>query len=111
MLEKAGLPTALVCTDEFGPLGRAESEVLGIGALPLVAVPHPLAGNGGELVRAKARAVAAEIAAALTGSAEALAERYRARFTRLTERRLAGGAVCVDEVCAVDPALAGRAPD
>ena len=82
--------------------------MLGLGRLPLIPVPHPLADNGEDLVKAKARAIADEVAFALTASPEALAERYAGRFLALTERRLAGGAVCVDEVCAVDPAVSGR---
>ena len=43
--------------------------------------------------------------AALRDSVEVLGQRYASRFVTLTERRLAGGAVCVDEVCAFDPVL------
>jgi hypothetical protein len=99
------VPTVVICSDEFGPLGRAEAEVLGLGGLPLIAVPHPVAGNHRQLVAAKARAVADEVVDALTTDRSALAERYRARFTRLTQKRLPHGAVCVDEECAVDLAL------
>lgn len=94
-----------MCSDEFGPLARAESQVLGIGALPLIALPHPLAGNDAALVAEKASALADEVIAALTGSTAALTSRYAERFVTLTERRLAGGAVCIDSVCVVDPAL------
>jgi hypothetical protein len=73
--------------------------------LPLVPIPHPLAGNQSDLVNAKARAIAEEIVEALTSSADVLAARYTTRFVSLTERRLDGGAVCVDEVCAIDPAI------
>ena len=106
MLETAGIPTAVICSDEFGPLGRAEAQVLGMGALPLLAIPHPLAGNDDALVQAKARVIAAEVLLALTDSAAALAARHRGRFLALTEKRLAGGAVCIDETCIYDPALA-----
>ncbi len=95
----------MLCTDEFGPLARAESEVLGMGGLPLVPIPHPLAGNDDALVAAKAAAVAAEVLDCLTTPAEVLAARYAPRFRQLTERRLTGGAVCVDDVCAYDPAF------
>ena len=101
------MPTVVICSDEFGPLGRAEADVLGLGGLPLVPVPHPLAGNHHDLVTAKARAVAGEVLDALTADSEALARRHRARFTRLTHRRLEQGAVCVDEACAIDLALSG----
>ena len=99
------MPTVVICSDEFGPLGRAEAQVLGLGGLPLVPIPHPLAGNRADLVEGKARAVVDEVIDALTADPAVLAERHRNRFTRLTQRRLAGGAVCVDEVCAVDLAL------
>lgn len=98
-----------MCSDEFGPLARAESQVLGIGALPLIALPHPLAGNDRALVAAKAAALAPEVIAALTDSATTLAARYTDRFVTLTQRRLEGGAVCIDAVCAVDPAITSGA--
>ena len=106
MLETAGIPTAVICSDEFGPLGRAEAQVLGMGALPLLAIPHPLAGNDGALVQAKARAIADEVLQALTDSPATLAARHSGRFLALTERRMAGGAVCIDEACVYDRALA-----
>jgi len=99
----------VVCSDEFGPLARAESQVLGMGALPLVAIPHPLAGNNSDLVNAKARAIAEEVASALTDPIDALEARYEGRFLSLATRRLNAGAVCVDAVCAVDPAITGNA--
>ncbi len=83
--------------------------MLGIGALPLVALPHPLAGNDAALVAAKATALAAEVAAALTDSPAVLVARYAARFVGMTERRLDGGAMCVDTVCAIDPAISPSA--
>lgn len=98
------MPTALICTDEFGPLARAESTVLGMADLPLIAIPHPLAGNAGDLVVAKAAAIGAEVADALTLPVGTLSARYAGRFLALEERRLSGGAVCVDAACAVDPA-------
>lgn len=97
-------------SDEFGPLARAEATVLGIPALPFAAIPHPLAGNETALVQAKAVAIADEIVAALSDAPDALAARHAGRFLALTERRLERGAVCVDDVCAFDPALA-QPPD
>ena len=85
--------------------------MLGLGVLPLVSIPHPLAGNDSVLVRAKARAIAAEVAHALTAASEVLAARYTDRFLTLTERRLDGGAVCIDAVCVLDPALVGSKDD
>jgi hypothetical protein len=76
-----------------------------MGSLPLIALPHPLAGNDAALVAAKAAAVADEVIVALTSPAASLAARYADRFVTLTERRLEGGAVCIDTACAVDPAV------
>jgi hypothetical protein len=104
------VPTVVVGSDEFGPLGRAEATVLGLAGLPLVPVPHPLAGNDPDLVAAKGRGVATEVLEALTADPAILAARHRARFTRLTQRRLERGAVCLDEVCALDLALHRAAP-
>lgn len=83
--------------------------MLGLAALPLVAIPHPLAGNDEALVAAKGRAIAGEVELALTGDAAQVARRYAERFTRLTDRRLAGGVPCLDAVCAVDPGLSDPA--
>lgn len=96
-----------MCSDEFGPLARAESQVLGQRGLPLVPIPHPLAGNDRELVSAKAGAIADEVASALTDPVATIRARYEGKFLNLTERRLDGGAVCVDEVCAIDLAVGG----
>lgn len=102
------MPTVVVSSDEFGPLGRAEAQALGLPGLPLVAVPHPLADNRSDLVEAKAAGVVDEVVAALTGDASEVAAAHRDRFTRLTQRRLEAGRMCLDDVCAVDLAVAAR---
>ena len=96
------MPTVVICSDEFGPLARAEARALSYPGLPLVAVPHPLAGNAPGLVVAKGQAVVDAVLRALTGSPEELADEQRDRFTKLTQRRLEAGALCLDEVCALD---------
>ncbi len=86
------MPTAVICSDEFAPLGRAESCTLGMSGVPIVVIPHPLAGNMPEDVRRKAEAIADEVAAILTQPAEKLAQQYRGRFLKLANKRLAVGA-------------------
>lgn len=76
--------------------------MLGFPGLPLVPIPHPLAGNLDDLVAAKARGIVDDIVHVLTIDATALAAQQRTRFTRLTQRRMEGGAVCTDDVCAID---------
>lgn len=75
--------------------------------MPLVPIPHPLADNLAPLVAAKAEAIAAEVIANLVGDAEAVAEANQDRFVRLTQRRLEGGALCLDDACAIDLAMTG----
>ena len=101
-LEKAGVPTALVCSDEFAPLARAESRARGMGGEPLVVIAHPLADNRPDEVARKAAAIVDEIVSVLTEPASTLAERYRGRFVKLAERRLERSTVCTDEVCVAD---------
>ena len=95
----------MICSDEFGPLGRAEAQVLGAPGLPLVPIPHPLADNSPGLVDAKAAAIVDEVYGALVGDAEVVASAHRDRFVKLTQRRLAGGELCLDDSCAIDFAL------
>lgn len=54
-LEKRGIPTITICTDEFVSLGRMEAQTLMMPQLPIVAVPHPLGGLKPEEVAKKAR--------------------------------------------------------
>jgi hypothetical protein len=101
-LERAGIPTALVCSDEFAPLARAESRACGMGGQPLVVLPHPLADNRPHEVARKAAAIFDEVVAVLTEPAERLVERYRDRFLKPADRRADGAAVCTDQICVVD---------
>ncbi|MEW6268101.1 MAG: hypothetical protein AB1689_02240 [Thermodesulfobacteriota bacterium] len=102
--EQMGIPSVLLCTDEFAPLARAESVGKGMGGLPLVVVPHPLADNRPDEVRAKAQAIADEVYAVLTRPAAELDAEYRPLYHRLAEVRLGRRAACLDDVCATDPA-------
>ena len=70
----------MICSDEFAPLGRAESRMLGMGGVPIAVIPHPLADNKPDEVQKKAKAVADEIIAILTEPAEKLTREYRGRF-------------------------------
>ena len=76
------MPTAVICSDEFAPLGRAESQTLGMAGIPIAVIPHPLAGNKPDEVERKAVAIADELIAILTQPAEKLAEEYRGRFRK-----------------------------
>jgi hypothetical protein len=78
-LEKRGIPVATICTDEFFELGKAEADYLGMPGLPIVAIPHPMAGRSAESVGEVADQAFAEIEHALTADAGSLAAEYRGK--------------------------------
>jgi hypothetical protein len=96
------VPTALVCSDEFAPLARAESRARGMGGEPLVVVPHPVADNRPEEIARKVTAILDEIVAVLTHPASELAEHYGSRFLKPANRRLETSGACTEEVCILD---------
>jgi hypothetical protein len=109
LLEGKGIPSVLLCTDEFAPLARAESVAKGMGGLPLAVIPHPLADNREPEVRAKAERIVDEVVAILTQDAATLDARFRPLYHRLAETRLRSAA-CLDDVCVADPTGATAPP-
>ncbi len=53
-LTKRGLLAAVVCSDSFMKLGKAQAKVFGVPDLPLLEIKHPLGGLGMEQVRERA---------------------------------------------------------
>ena len=76
-LEKRGIPTATVCTDEFFALGKAEAEILGMPGLPIVHIPHPMAGRKPEQVAEVADLAIPEIIHILKTDAGKLEQEYK----------------------------------
>ena len=62
-LKKRGLVTAVICSDPFLKLGRAQAKTFGVPDLPLLRIPHPLGGIGIEQVQARAEAALPELLA------------------------------------------------
>jgi hypothetical protein len=60
------VPTVVVATDEFLPLGRMESTARGLPELPFVVTAHPLGGLRPPLVAEKAAALVEATARAVT---------------------------------------------
>lgn len=65
-MESRGIPTVMICTDEFRTLARHEADSLGMPELPLVPVAHPLGGQQADAIRRKAEAALAAVAAMFT---------------------------------------------
>jgi hypothetical protein len=66
LLEKAGIPTATVVTDEFVTLAKTECSARGMNELPLVAVPHPVGTISIEALKSVAESAVESIVAGLT---------------------------------------------
>jgi len=86
-LEKRGIPTATVCTDEFFGLGKAEAEILGMNGLPILTIPHPMAGQKPEWVTRVAGEAVPEILQILTTDPRQLEKEYKDKVVR-PKRRL-----------------------
>jgi hypothetical protein len=64
--EQRGIPAVAVMTDRFVPTALAVAELNGIPDYPYVVIPHPIANNSDEDLRAKAEAVIGRVIALLT---------------------------------------------
>ena len=53
-LTKRGVIAAVVCSDSFMKLGRAQAKVFGVPDLPLLQIIHPLGGLAIDQVRERA---------------------------------------------------------
>ena len=56
-LTKRGLLAAVVCSDSFMKLGKAQAKVFGVPDLPLLEIKHPLGGLNMDQVRERAAVV------------------------------------------------------
>jgi len=55
-LAKRGLRTAVICTEPFLKLAKAQAKTFGVPDLPIIMIPHPLGGIGLEQVAGRAEA-------------------------------------------------------
>ena len=78
-MEERGVPTVMICTNEFSALGRSEAESLEMPALPIALVPHPLGGQQAEQIRQKAADALKQVADILTTPEALLSERFRGK--------------------------------
>lgn len=60
-LQKRGLATAVICSEPFMSLGKAQARVLGAPDLPLVKIVHPLGGLSIEQVQGRALAATLQV--------------------------------------------------
>ena len=66
-MEKAGLPSATICTDRFVPTANAMAKMWGAEGYPTIFTPHPIENLERPALRERAEGLATEVAAILTG--------------------------------------------
>ena len=64
-LQRAGTPAVVVTTTAFEALAHHEAHTLGMEALPLLVVDHPLGGEPPERIEARATRAASQLLAHL----------------------------------------------
>ena len=69
-LAKLGIPAVALVTEEFWSQGNFVAESLGMSDVPLVQLPHPVAGTGSQNMTAVADSVAEQILTALEATSD-----------------------------------------
>ena len=64
--ERRGIPAVAIMTDRFVPTALAVAELNGVPDYPYVVIPHPIANDSSEALRAKMDAVVERIVTLLT---------------------------------------------
>lgn len=77
-LEKAGVPSCTVVTEVFAGKARREAEALGMDALPILVIPHPV----GQLSRDQMRAITDQHLDDILACLSSPASELTLRFTR-----------------------------
>ena len=66
-VEKAGIPSATICTDPFKVTARAMASMWGASNYPVIYTSHPVGGLDREAVRGRAQELVDQVVAVLTG--------------------------------------------
>jgi len=66
-VEKAGLPSATICTDRFINTATAMAKMWGADGYPTIFTQHPIENLNREKLRERAEGLASEVVAILTG--------------------------------------------
>ena len=67
-MEKAGLPSATICTDRFIPTARGMAKMWGAEDYPTIFTEHPIENLNRDQLRQRAEGLATEVVTILTGS-------------------------------------------
>ena len=67
-MEKAGLPSATICTDRFIPTAKGMAKMWGAADYPTIFTEHPIENLDRVQLRKRAEGLATEVVTILTGS-------------------------------------------
>ena len=67
-MEKAGLPSATICTDRFIPTAKGMAKMWGAEDYPTIFTEHPIENLSRDQLRQRAEGLATEVVTILTGS-------------------------------------------
>ncbi len=67
-LDRRGVPTAVICTEEFVASAKAQAEICGNPLYPFAVVSHPIGSLTRTELRARADAALPQVIAILTGA-------------------------------------------
>ena len=67
-MEKAGLPSATICTDRFIPTAKGMAKMWGAEDYPTIFTEHPIENLDRGQLRKRAEGLATEVVTILTGS-------------------------------------------
>jgi hypothetical protein len=65
-LERRGVPTAVICTDQFVESAKAQAAICGNPSYPFVVVPHPIGSLTSDELRERARTGVGQVIDILT---------------------------------------------
>jgi hypothetical protein len=67
-VEKAGIPSATICTDRFIHTASAMAKMWGASDYPTIFTEHPIENLSREQIRSRAEKLATEVVRVLTGA-------------------------------------------
>ena len=65
--EKAGIPSATICTDSFEVTAKGMARLWGAPDYPVIYTPHPIGGLEKEALQRRAQELVDQVVAVLTG--------------------------------------------
>jgi hypothetical protein len=88
-LERAGVPSVVLVSRSFCPLGQIVARGIGHHALPIIMLPHPIGEADQARIALKGTEAASEVVRLLTAASNIIAKEYAAKQFPLPEHAVA----------------------